>query len=236
MDISGKNIVLTGASSGLGAATAEALVHKKSRVYGLARNVDKLNLLQDKLGENFIPVPLDITDTSALRKWADSTFSDTHFPEVLINNAGVSRLEEVDNLSDDEWNLMLDTNLSAVHFLTTTILPWMKKDSDSSHIINIGSILGKVSGSKKAAYSATKFAIRGYSEALFKELRGYNIKVTCINPGSINTHFFENSGISPNSRMLSPIELADIIRFVLETPENVLIDELTVRPLRPKRN
>ena len=117
-------------------------------------------------------------------------------------------------------------------YLTSAIVPLMKATESSSHIINIGSILGKVSSSQKSAYSATKYAIQGFSEGLFKELRGFNIKVSCVNPGSIETGFFEASGIAPNPLMLQPHELADTLVYLLETPENVLIDELTIRPLR----
>lgn len=233
MDLQNKIAIVTGASSGLGAATARALVKKGSIVYGLARNKEKLSHLKSELGDGFKVVSLDISKEENLSDWIEETFSSTFFPQIVINNAGVSQFEEVDQLSSKDWHQMIDTNLSAVHFMNAALVPFFKKDKNSSHIINIGSILGKVSGSKKSAYSATKFAIQGYSEALFKELRSFNIKVSCFNSGSINTHFFETSGIEANEKMLQADELADILIFMLETPDNVLIDELTVRPLRP---
>lgn len=233
MNLQNKIAVVTGASSGLGEATARKLVDKGTTVYGLARNSEKLKSLEAELGNSFKPVPLDISNETDLNTWIKKTFSSEYFPQIVINNAGVSQFEEVDQLSSKQWHQMIDTNLSAVHFMNAAIVPMMKKDESSSHIINIGSILGKVSGSKKSAYSATKFAIQGYSEALFKELREYNIKVSCFNSGSINTNFFETSGIEPNEKMLQASELADVLIFLLETPDNVLIDELTVRPLRP---
>lgn len=133
----------------------------------------------------------------------------------------------------DAWKNMIDTNLNAVHYLCSKIIPLMKQGKQTAHIINIGSILGKVSAASKGAYSATKYALQGYSEALFKELRKDQIKVTCFNPGSMNTTFFESSGIEGNNNMLDPSALADIITFILESPDNVLIDELSVRPLNP---
>lgn len=234
MELEGKTAVVTGASRGAGEAFTSALVKNKCKVFGLARSYEQLEKLQQKLGDLFVPVPMDITAHEKLKAWVKTTFSANHFPDILVNNAGTSRLEEVDQLSDTDWQMMIQTNLSAVHYLTSAIVPWMKQTETSSHIINIGSILGKVSGTKKSAYSATKFAIQGYSEALFKELRAYNIKVTCLNPGSIQTDFFEESGISANEKMLQPNELADILIYLLKTPKNVLIDELTVRPLRPR--
>lgn len=233
MNLNNKIAIVTGASSGLGASTATALISQGSKVYGLARNANKLSILHDKLGENFVPIVMDVSDEVAIKQWINSTFSPSYYPHILINNAGVSQFEEVDKLSSDNWKAMIDTNLSAVHFMTTALVPMMKEDKEVSYIINVGSILGKVSGSTKSAYSATKFAIQGYSEALFKELRGYNIKVSVFNPGSIETDFFESSGIKSNEKMLKPSELADILVFLLQTPDNVLIDELTVRPLKP---
>lgn len=233
MNLQNKIAVVTGASSGLGEATARALVKKGATVYGLARNANKLNSLKSDLGDNFKDVPLDLSNETDLNNWVKKTFSTAYFPQIIINNAGVSQFEEVDKISSEHWHQMIDTNLSAVHFMTAAIVPMMKKDENSSYIMNIGSILGKVSGSTKSAYSATKFAIQGYTEALFKELREYNIKVSCFNSGSINTQFFETSGIEANEKMLQASELVDILIFMLETPDNVLIDELTVRPLRP---
>ncbi len=111
------------------------------------------------------------------------------------------------------------------------IVPFMKSSKNSSHIINIGSILGKTSSHTKATYSATKYALQGFSESLFKELRKENIKVSLVNPGSINTDFFEESGIEANNKMLGPADLASTIIHLLETPDNVLIDEITIRSL-----
>jgi short-subunit dehydrogenase len=109
----------------------------------------------------------------------------------------------------------------------------MKTNAETCHIINIGSILGKTARAQSAAYSATKFAIQGFSEALFKELRSYKIKVTCVNPGSIDTHFFEESGIQPHKNMMQPDDIAALILHIIETPDNLLVDEITLRPLIP---
>lgn len=233
MNLQSKIAVVTGASRGAGAAFSEALVNKGAKVYGLARNEKALQALQAKIGDDFVPVTLDVSEEEILKNWVKNTFSPTHFPQILINNAGASQFAPVDGLASEDWQKMINVNLNAVHYLTSALTPLMKKDGNSSHIVNIGSILGKTSGSKKSAYSATKFAIQGYSEALFKELRGHNIKVTCLNPGSIATGFFESSGIVPNESMLLPEELAQVLVNILETPDNVLIDELTIRPLRP---
>ncbi|MBK5209526.1 MAG: SDR family oxidoreductase [Flavobacteriaceae bacterium] len=234
MEISQKIAVVTGASSGLGAAFSVALVAKGAIVYGLARNLDKLDTLQKQLGKTFIPVKMNITDQKAIAAWVKKTFYDTYIPNILINNAGVGYFSKIDELPLQHWHDMINTNLNGAFYMSSNIVPLMKKNNASCHIVNIGSILGKTTRPDSAAYSATKYGIQGFSEALSKELRTYNIKVTCVNPGSIETRFFEQSGIESHSNMLQPKDIATFIIHVLETPCNMLIDEITLRPLLPK--
>lgn len=234
MNVNQRIAIITGASSGLGAALALALVAKGTTVYGLARNAKKLKALQLKLGSNFKPVTLDVSNQKEIEDWAEKTFSSTHAPTILVNNAGVGYLKKMSDLSLSEWHAMVNTNLNGTYYLTAAITPFLKQNKEGAHIINIGSILGKTTSSTSAAYSATKYAMQGFSEALFKELRTDNIKVTCVNPGSIDTHFFEESGISPHHNMLQPQEVAALLVQILETPDNLLIDEITLRPLNPK--
>lgn len=233
MKIENKTAIISGASSGLGAAISQLLTRKGTRVYGLARNEQKLNALKERCGEHFIPVPLDISVEAKVQQWVKSTFSDTHVSDILINNAGAGYLSTFEKLTSEQWHTMVNTNLNGLFYLTSAVTPLMRQKTTYSHIINIGSILGKTTTPKSAGYSATKFAIQGFSEALSKELRNDGIKVTCINPGSISTHFFENSGIESHENMLDPEDIARLIVNLLETPDNMLIDELTLRPLQP---
>lgn len=235
MKLEGKTAVVTGASSGLGAALAQALAAKGAKVFGIGRNTEKLYATAAGIGENFQPVQLDVSNEEAVKGWIESTFSENLLPDILVNNAGAGHFGKIDELPATRWQEMINTNLNAVFYLTSNLVRLMKRNDSVRHIINIGSVLGKTSGAEKSGYSATKYAMQGFSEALFKELRGDNIKVTLINPGSIDTHFFKTTGIVPNESMLQPTDLANVIVNVLETPDNVLIDELTVRPLKPKR-
>ena len=233
MNIDGKIAVITGASSGLGAALADAFIAKGAIVYGLARNEEKLLDIENKLGENFISVGLNITSQKEIETWVQNTFSGSRLPDVLINNAGAGYFTKIDELSPERWHQMINTNLNGAFYITSKIVPLMKVNQNTCHIINIGSILGKTTRAESAAYSATKYGMQGFSEALFKELRSYKIKVTCVNPGSIDTHFFEDSGIHPHNNMLQPKDIADLIIHLLETPDNFLVDEITMRPLIP---
>jgi len=233
MDIEGKIAVITGASSGLGASLADALITKGATVYGLARNADKLQAIENRLRENFIAVSIDITNQKDISSWVQDTFSNSHIPDILINNAGAGYFTKIDELSLERWHEMINTNLNGAFYITSSIVPFMKKNTKTSHIINIGSILGKTTRAESAAYSATKYGMQGFSEALFKELRAYKIKVTCVNPGSIDTAFFEDSGIQSHKNMLQPKDIAQLLIHILETPDNFLVDEITVRPLIP---
>jgi len=233
MDIEGKIAVITGASSGLGASLADALITKGATVYGLARNADKLQAIENRLRENFIAVSIDITNQKDISSWVQDTFSNSHIPDILINNAGAGYFTKIDELSLERWHEMINTNLNGAFYITSSIVPFMKKNTNTSHIINIGSILGKTTRAESAAYSATKYGMQGFSEALFKELRAYKIKVTCVNPGSIDTAFFEDSGIQSHKNMLQPKDIAQLLIHILETPDNFLVDEITVRPLIP---
>ena len=234
MELNNKTAIVTGASRGIGAAFVTSLIKKGAKVYGLARSLDALNKLQDQLGNNFTPVRMDITDRDNLEEWVSRTFSDDHLPDVLINNAGSGYFGKIDEMGSEQWRGMIDTNINGIYDLTSRIVPLMKKNTKSSHIINIGSILGTLGNPEMSGYCATKFAVRGFSEALFKELRYDNIKVTCLNPGSIQTDFFEDAGVTPHNHMLQPADIADMLIHILETPDNMLINEITMRPLNPK--
>lgn len=235
MQLNQTKVILTGASSGLGKATTQALVAKGAVVYGIARNMDALTQMKTELGQNFIPVRMDITNSSAIQDWVGSTFSLTDIPDILINNAGAGSFHKIDEMEEEEWLRMIDTNLNGMFYITRAVSALMKETKKSSHIINIGSILGTTARSEATAYCATKFGISGFTEALFKELRFFNIKVTAFHPGSIETDFFRSSGIEAHGNMLHPEDLANTIVHVLETPDNMLINELTVRPLNPSQ-
>lgn len=235
MTLKNKIAVVTGANSGLGAALSEALIKKDTLVYGIARNQKKLNALQTLLGNKFIPISLDISKHEELESWVNATFNKDYLPDILINNAGAGIFTSVDDMSIHTWQQMIDTNLNGMFYITSLLVPFFKSNLQSSHIINIGSILGQVGKANASAYCTSKFGVQGFSKALYLELRVNNIKVTCVNPGSIDTSFFKSSGIHPHSNMLQPDSLADTIIHILETPDNMLIDEITIRPLDSRK-
>ncbi len=234
MNIQDKIAIVTGASSGLGTAISKVLVESGATVFGLARNINILQEIQKNIGSKFIPVKLDITEEKAVKRWFVETFSKERSPDILVNNAGVGSFGKIDEMPSEEWYRMVNTNLNGMYCITSEAVKLMKLKMESTHIVNIGSILGITTRAEGAAYSATKYGISGFSEALFKELREDNIKVTCLNPGSINTSFFKSSGIISHLNMLQPEDIASTLLHILQTPDNMLISEMTVRPLNPK--
>ena len=233
MHLKGKSAIVTGASSGIGAEFSKALTEKGCRVYGLARREERLEDLRSRLGDLFVPVVMDVNDYKGVEEWVGKTFSSEHVPDILINNAGLGLFGAVDQLPPEDWDLMIQTNLTSIFRLTRLVAPLMKVSDGVNHIVNVASVAGLIGNPNISGYNATKFAVRGFSESLMKELRNFRIKVTCIYPGSIATEFFEDhGGTHPN--MLQGKDVANTLIHILETPDNFLIDEITVRPLIPK--
>ena len=234
MNIENRTAVVTGASSGLGYEFSKKLVNKGATVYGLARSEDKLQKIQDELGDAFIPVVQDVSNHDDIEKWVSDTFSEDLTPDILINNAGIGLFGPVDELPREDWESMINTNVNGVFYLTRQLVPHMKKSSSHSHIINIASVAGLLGNPNISGYNASKFAVRGFSEALFKELRYDKIKVTCMYPGSTATDFFEKAGADTHPNMMRGHDVADTLVHILETPDNFLINEIMLRPLNPK--
>ncbi|SMO77422.1 SDR family oxidoreductase [Gracilimonas mengyeensis] len=235
MNLDSKIAIVTGASSGIGAEFSRMLVKNGSEVYGLARSKDKLQELQKELGDAFHPVTMDVTEADKLEKWVDQTFGRKHQPDILINNAGIMRSANVEDLSLDEWHNMINVNLNGIFYLTRLIVPLMKANKNTCHIINIASIAGLLGNPTISGYNASKFGVRGFSEALFKELRYDAIKVTCVFPGSIDTELFSKiEGIENHPNMMKTTDISSTVKFLLETDDNYLINEITMRPLNPK--
>lgn len=235
MDLKSKVTIVTGASSGIGAEFCKMLVENGAEVYGLARSKNKLERLHKELGHQFHPVSMDITDASALEEWVNDTFDKDHLPDALINNAGVMYSANVDETTMEQWHTMINVNLNGIFYLTRLIVPLMKENENVCHIINISSIAGIMGNPTISGYNASKFGVRGFSEALFKELRYDGIKVTCVFPGSIDTNLFDKiDGVENHPNMMKTTDVSKTIKFLLETDDNYLINEITMRPLNPK--
>jgi NADP-dependent 3-hydroxy acid dehydrogenase YdfG len=229
MDMKGKLIIITGVSKGIGFATAEVLLKNGAIVAGWGRNVPEL------ANPNFHFFKTDVQSQASV----ENAFSETTKKlgsEIfgLINNAGLGIAGKLDEMPVEDWNTMFRTNVDGIFHCTRLVLPEMKRQ-EQGHIINISSIAGLTGIEEMSGYCATKFAVRGISQSLYKEVRNFGVKVTCIYPGSVQTHFFDNfENVTANENMMQPEDIASTILHVLQSPPNYHHVEIEVRPLMPK--
>ncbi len=238
MDLHDSVALVTGASQGIGLATCRALIAKGARVAGLARSQDRLDRLAEALGDAFTPVVCDVTDAGAVKTAVDGVAKDLGQIDVLVNNAGLGRFGPVDELSVDDWDLQVDTNLSGVFHCTRAAVPHMKAQAETrgpeataGFIVHVASIAGLIGNPNLSAYNATKHGLRGFSDATMKELRPFGIKTCCVYPGSVDTGFAAAAGHTSSPNAMSAESIADTILHVLQAPHGTLISEVVLRPM-----
>lgn len=226
--LEGKIAVITGVSGGIGKALAEQLLEQGCTVYGIGRN-NKLT------GASYTFIKTDIREIEEVNKAFDQIFASTsNRIDFLVNNAGLGYFGYLESMPLEEWKQMYDTNVNGLFYCTRRVLGPMKSQG-SGHIINISSIAGLEGYQQVAGYCSTKFAVRGLSDALYKEVRDFGVKVTCVYPGSVKTDFFKNSpSIQPHDYMLMPEDVAQMIVHALSTPANFHQVNLEIRPLMPR--
>jgi NAD(P)-dependent dehydrogenase (short-subunit alcohol dehydrogenase family) len=238
MDLTDAVAVVTGASSGLGTHFARALVERGATVYGLARSADTLEAVREDLGDAFHPLPCDVRDEDQVEAAFATISEEAGRLDVLLNNAGLGQFGPVDDLPLEDWDVQMDTNVRGVFLCTREAVPMMREQNEASgfggHIVNIASIAGLLGNPNLTAYNASKFGVRGFSEALMKEVREDGIKVTCLYPGSVETNFFDVAGVEMTDNPLRPEDVAATVLHVLESPANHLLSEVVMRPLRPR--
>jgi NAD(P)-dependent dehydrogenase (short-subunit alcohol dehydrogenase family) len=237
MELRDRVAVVTGASRGLGRAFAEALAGAGARVFGMARSAPDLDDVRRSLGDRFEPIVADVSDAGAVAD-AFARVAEAGGCEILVNNAGLGRFAPVDELSDEDWHVQIDTNLSGLFYCTRAATRQMKArgagaDGLAGHIVHIASVAGLVGNPNLSAYNATKFAVRGFAEATMKEVRHDGIRVSCIYPGSVATDFQAGAGVIGNPNALQPEDVADTLLHVLRAPARCLISEVVMRPLKP---
>ncbi|AKQ45743.1 short-chain dehydrogenase [Rufibacter radiotolerans] len=230
MELEGKVVVITGASSGIGLAAAKLLLEQGATVVSWSRSRPKIS------HPDFYFFECDVRHEQSVWTAFEQTVERLRQNiSVLINNAGLGIQGAMDTMSPKDWLTMMDTNVNGIFYCTRLVLPQMKKQMEG-HIINISSIAGLTGIENMSGYCATKFAVRGISQALFKEVRPFGVKVTCIYPGSTATAFFdgfEGTGTAPKN-MMQPEDIASTILHVLQSPPNYHHVDIEVRPLMPK--
>jgi len=240
------NVLITGASAGFGKALAERLVAKGHRVIGCARRLDKLNALAETLGDNFLPVVMDVSDTAALPQIIADLPDGFNQIDVLVNNAGLALgTEPAHKASLDDWMRMTDTNVKGLMALTHAILPAMVA-RDSGYIINVGSIAGNWPYYGGNVYGATKAFVKQFSLNLRADLIGTQVRVTNLEPGVIAGTEFSNvryhgddakaAKVYDGFKTMTGDDIGDILLWLIESPAHVNVNRLEVMPVAQTYN
>ncbi len=240
-NISGKVIVITGASSGMGAAAATYLAAKGASIVLGARRADRIETLAaeiERSGGKATAVVADVTKQEDMRKLVDRAVETYGRIDVLINNAGVMPLSPLERLKVDEWDQMIDVNIKGVLYGVAAALPYMREQR-SGHFINVSSVAGHKLFPGSAVYSATKFAVRAISDGLRQETASYNIRTTIMSPGAVKTelldHISEPDVQQANQDYVGQVGVpaetfARLVAFAINEPEDVGINEILFRP------
>jgi NADP-dependent 3-hydroxy acid dehydrogenase YdfG len=230
--------VVTGASSGIGEATARALAGAGFHVVLGARRQDRLMAVAEELGGRGLP--LDVRDLASIQTFASAVQSEYRQVEVLVNNAGLAAgLQPLADGSDDDWVQMMDTNVLGLLRVTKALLPLLRQ-APRAHIVNLGSVAGFEVYPGGVGYTASKHAVRAITRTLRLELMGEPIRITEIEPGMVETEFslvrFKGDAqraatVYEGMQPLTGADVADCILWAVTRPPNVNIDELVVRPI-----
>lgn len=222
MELNNKVVVITGVSTGIGRSMASLCADRGAVVYGLGRNPSP----DDRI--KFIET--DVRDLASVH----NAFKGLPLPDVLINNAGLGYFGFLEELSPEHWSDMFRTNVDSIYFTCSMVLKGMK-ERGSGHIINIASTAALEGMPQVSGYCATKWAVKGLTESLWREVRDFKVKVTCVYPGSTKTEFFRNSpAVKPHDYMLMPEDVAMMMIHAIEAPDNCHQVNLEIRPLQPK--
>lgn len=245
--IRNKVVIVTGASSGIGYATALELSKAGAKVAAGARRVEKLETLKNevqKYGGEIIVKKLDVTKKEDCDSFINLVTKTWNHIDILINNAGIMPLSFFKNLKVSEWEQMIDVNLKGVLYCTAAVIPFMITKK-SGHIVNISSVAGRIVFPAGSVYCATKHAVTAFSEGLRQELsQRYNIKVTCIEPGVVSTELPNTitdksleSFVESVKEMesLKAEDIANAIIYSLDSPQYLNINEILLRPLSQEK-
>ena len=232
--LEGKTAIVTGASSGIGRATAKALLAEGAVVAAGARRVERLS----DLGVSAVGLPLDVTDPDSAEAFVTRAVKELDGLDILVNGAGLALgRDPFDESTEDDERVVMDTNVDGLIRMTRLALPHLR---DGGHIVNIGSVAGRQAYPNAALYVASKFAVRGFTYALREDLLGRPIRITTVDPGLVESDFsrvrFKGDeekarAVYEGVEAMLPEDIAECIVFALTRPAHVNVDELVVKAL-----
>ncbi|MBO3065010.1 MULTISPECIES: SDR family oxidoreductase [Staphylococcus] len=238
-NVKDKVVVITGASSGIGEETASLLAENGAKLVLGARRIDKLEEIQQKIGNNVSIQKTDVTNADDVNTLIETAYNDFGRVDVLINNAGLMPQSFLDKNKQDEWNQMIDVNIKGVLYGIGAALPYMRKQN-SGHIINLASVAGHAVFPGSAVYSGTKYAVRAITEGLRQEEStvGSNIRTTILSPGAIDTELTDHISDQEIKKgvdklyedAIKPDAIARAINYAINEPEDASVNEFIIRP------
>jgi NADP-dependent 3-hydroxy acid dehydrogenase YdfG len=241
--LDGRVAAVTGASSGIGEATALELARAGAAVAAGARRKDRLDAVLGRIeadGGRALAIEVDVSDEEQARSFVAAAHSELGRLDILVNNAGVMLLGPVEGANTDEWRHMVDVNVFGVLYCTHAALPLMREDGGGD-VVNVSSVAGRHADAGAAVYNLTKFGVTGFSEALRQEALHAGVRVTCIEPGMVETEL-QAHNLNPavqqtleraRERIGTPLTAEDIARaiaFAVSQPAHVCLNEILVRP------
>jgi clavulanate-9-aldehyde reducatase len=240
--------VVTGASSGIGEATAKALSGAGYAVALGARRADRINALSEEItgdGGRALAVPTDVTDEASARALIQAAKDELGSVDVLVNNAGVMLLGPIFGADTEHWRRMVNVNLLGLMYCTHAVLPIMQEQG-GGHIVNLSSVAGRVAALGSGVYNATKWGVGAFSESLRQEGLNFNVRVTIIEPGYVETELQGHNELpvvveaiekdrEAMGEVLKAEDIANVIVYAVEQPHYVAINEVLVRPTKQRR-
>ncbi|HEV7208956.1 MAG TPA: SDR family NAD(P)-dependent oxidoreductase [Mycobacteriales bacterium] len=244
--LDGKVALVTGASSGIGEATAIALAGQGATLAIAARRTDRLQALSRKLleaGSKVIVLELDVTDEAACRSAVARTASELGGLDIVVNNAGVMLLGPIVDADVSDWTRMLHTNVLGLMYVTHAALPHLLEGGGD--IVNVSSVAGRVARLGSGVYNASKFAVNAFSESLRQEVTARGVRVTLVEPGAVATELTDHithaasreqsKGFVRGIRPLHSEDIAAAVLYAVTQPPHVAINEILVRPTDQER-
>ncbi|MCG7503979.1 SDR family NAD(P)-dependent oxidoreductase [Mesorhizobium retamae] len=244
--LAGKVALVTGASSGIGEATALALSMAGADVAIVARRAERLKALAERIekaGGKVFAIEADIARANSAQGLVNDVLAHGKRLDIIVNNAGVMLLSPVSEAHSEDWRQMIEVNLVALMELTRAALPHLKESK--GHIVNVSSVAGRVANPGAAGYAATKFGVVAFSEALRREVYADKVRVTVIEPGMVETELGDhitNPGMKANLEQrraaMEPLQSEDIaaaVLFAVTQPPRVNVNEILIRPTDQER-
>ncbi|MBD3749861.1 MAG: SDR family oxidoreductase [Sphingobacteriales bacterium] len=230
-NIQNKVALITGASKGIGYGIAEALLKQGVKVAITSRSQKSADEAAKKLGADVLAIAADVKDYASQQKAVQQTIAKFGQLDFLIANAGVGHFAPIDEMSPELWNDTIDTNLTGVFYSVKAAIPALKKSQ--GYIITISSLAGTNFFPKASAYNASKFGLTGFSQAIMLDLRQYGIKVSTIMPGSVATHFADQTpDAEKDAWKIQPEDIGQMVVDLFQMHPRTLPSKVEVRPLK----